>query len=101
MTWQPELDELKRREAMAREMGGPEKIARQHAGGRLTVRERVDGLVDKGSFHEIGTIAGMAEYDEDQKLKKFTASNSIFGRATIDRRPGGGCGDDVALPRRP
>src|SRR5690606_38583317 len=97
MTWQPELDELKRREAMAREMGGPEKIARQHAGGRLTVRERVDGLVDKGSFHEIGTIAGMAEYDEDQKLKKFTASNSIFGRATIDGRPVVVYGDDFTV----
>lgn len=97
MTWQPELDELKRREAMAHEMGGPDKVARQHTGGRLTVRERVDGLVDKGSFHEIGAISGVADYDEDQKLKKFTASNSIFGRATIDGKPVVVYGDDFTV----
>ena len=57
MNWQPELDELARREAMAREMGGPDKVKRQHDGGRLTVRERVEGMADAGSFHEIGAIA--------------------------------------------
>ena len=61
MNWQPELDELRRREALAREMGGPDKVKRQHEGGRLTVRERIDRLVDKDSFREIGAIAGVAE----------------------------------------
>ena len=36
MTWQPELDELRRREALAERMGGPEKIGRQRDAGRLT-----------------------------------------------------------------
>ena len=45
MNWDPELEELRRREAMAREMGGPDKVKRQHDGGRLTVRERVEKLV--------------------------------------------------------
>ena len=45
--WQPELDELRLREAHAKAMGGPDKVARQHAGGRLTVRERVEALVGK------------------------------------------------------
>ena len=58
--WEPEIAELRRREALAREMGGPEKVRRQHDNGRLTVRERVDALIDPGSFHEIGAIAGMA-----------------------------------------
>ncbi|MGC2779095.1 MAG: carboxyl transferase domain-containing protein, partial [Bradyrhizobium sp.] len=57
MSWQPELDELARREAFAREMGGPDKVKRQHDQGRLTVRERIDGVVDPGSFHEIGAVA--------------------------------------------
>ena len=35
MSWKPEVEELGRREAMARELGGPEKVARQHAAGRL------------------------------------------------------------------
>ena len=64
MTWKPELDELRARERMAREMGGPDKVQRQHDGGRLTVRERIDRLVDRDSFHEVGAIAGKAEYDE-------------------------------------
>ena len=38
MSWQKEMDELRRREAMAREMGGKDKVKRQHDGGRLTVR---------------------------------------------------------------
>ena len=47
MSWERELDELRARERMAREMGGPDKVKRQHDGGRLTVRERIDGLVDE------------------------------------------------------
>ena len=50
MSWQPEIDELRRREAMARRMGGPDKIKRQHDGGKLTVRERITRLLDPGSF---------------------------------------------------
>ena len=60
MNWKPELDELARREAFAREMGGVDKVKRQHDQGRLTVRERIDGLIDKNSFHEIGAISGTA-----------------------------------------
>jgi acetyl-CoA carboxylase carboxyltransferase component len=58
MSWKPEIDELREREKLGRAMGGPEKIKRQHDGGKLTVRERVEGLLDTGSFHEIGTLAG-------------------------------------------
>ena len=63
MSWQPEIDELRRREEMARQMGGADKIKRQHDGGKLTVRERIERLLDKDSFHEIGAIAGKAQYD--------------------------------------
>ena len=41
-------------------MGGPEKVARQHAAGRLTVRERISALLDPGSFREVGALAGTA-----------------------------------------
>ena len=46
MNWKPELDDLARREAFAREMGGVDKVKRQRDQGRLTVRERIDKLVD-------------------------------------------------------
>ena len=67
MNWKPELDELARREAFAREMGGVEKVKRQRDQGRLTVRERIDGLIDAKSFHEIGAISGSAEYERRAK----------------------------------
>ncbi|HTZ38383.1 MAG TPA: carboxyl transferase domain-containing protein [Stellaceae bacterium] len=97
MSWQPELDELRRRERMARELGGADKVARQHAGGRLTVRERIAGLVDDGSFHEMGAIAGQAEYDSDNNLKALVPSNCVFGRARLDGRPVVVVGDDFTV----
>ena len=97
MTWQPELDELKRRQKMAHEMGGADKVKRQHDGGRLTIRERIDGLVDDGSFHEIGETAGSAEYDEAGQLVSLTPSNNVFGRARIDDRPVVVSGDDFTV----
>lgn len=97
MTWQPELDELRQREAHAKMLGGADKIARQHAGGRLTVRERIDGLADPGSFHEIGAIAGKAEYDAAGNLVSLTPSNCVMGRARIDGRPVVVLGDDFTV----
>ena len=97
MNWRVELEELRQREQLAREMGGADKVKRQHDGGRLTVRERIDGLVDAGSFHETGAIAGSATYDENNELKSFTASNCVFGRACIDGRPVVVVGDDFTV----
>lgn len=51
------LAELQRRREVAYAMGGPERVARHHASGRLTVRERIDGLLDEDSFYEIGLLA--------------------------------------------
>ncbi len=69
MNWRTELEELRLRERMSQEMGGVDKVKRQHDGGRLTVRERIDRLVDAGSFHETGAIAGSATYDEHASWK--------------------------------
>lgn len=97
MTWQRELDELRRRERMAREMGGEDKVRRQHDGGRLTVRERIDRLVDSGSFHEVGAIAGKAEYDAAGNLKVLSPANCVMGRARLDGRPVIVLGDDFTV----
>src|SRR5215471_5842515 len=97
MNWQRELDELRRRERMAHAMGGPDKIKRQHDGGRLTVRERIAKLVDAGSFHEVGAIAGRASYDAANELEQLTPSNCVFGRAMIDGRPVVVVGDDFTV----
>jgi len=97
MDWQKEMDELRRREAFAEELGGPERVARQHAGGRLTIRERVGRLADAGSFHELGKIAGRATYDAKNELETLTPSNFIFGRARVDGRPVIIGGDDFTV----
>jgi acetyl-CoA carboxylase carboxyltransferase component len=95
--WQPEVDELHRREALAQAMGGPDKIERQHAGGKLTVRERIDALVDPGSFHEIGALAGKATYDDDGALVGFVPGNFVMGRGRIDGRAVVVGGDDFTV----
>ncbi|WP_439392667.1 acyl-CoA carboxylase subunit beta [Bradyrhizobium sp. PMVTL-01] len=97
MNWKPELDELARREAFAREMGGVDKVKRQHDQGRLTVRERIDRLIDKGSFHEIGAVSGIGEYDSSGDLKKLTPANCVFGRARVDGRTVVVVGDDFTV----
>jgi acetyl-CoA carboxylase carboxyltransferase component len=97
MNWQPELDELKRRENLARRMGGADKVKRQHDGGRLTVRERIDRLLDPGSFHETGAIAGKARYDEHGNLTELMPANCVFGRGAIDGRPVVVVGDDFTV----
>jgi len=97
MNWQPELDDLARREAFAREMGGADKTQRQRDQGRLNVRERIDRLLDQGSFHEVGAIAGRAEYDENNELVKLTPANCVFGRGRIEGRPVVVVGDDFTV----
>src|ERR1700676_1528153 len=97
MGWQPELDELRERERQGRELRGADKVERQHDAGKLTIRERVDGLVDHDSFHEIGAIAGRAQYDEEGRLAELVPSNCVMGRAQIDGRPVVVVGDDFTV----
>ncbi len=97
MTWEKEVEELRRRQAMARQMGGDDKIRRQHDAGRLTVRERFDRLLDPGSFREVGSIAGFGEYDERGELIKLSPSNLLYGRGTISGRPVVVSGDDFTV----
>jgi acetyl-CoA carboxylase carboxyltransferase component len=96
MSWEAEVEELRRREELARAMGGPEKVERQHAAGRLTVRERIDALLDAGSFHEVGALAGKATY-EGTRLTEFMPANFVMGRGRIDGRPAVVGGDDFTV----
>jgi acetyl-CoA carboxylase carboxyltransferase component len=97
MGWTPELDELKRRGTMALQMGGADKVKRQHDAGRLTVRERIDRLVDAGSFHEVGALSGVGDYDDAGQVRSVTPANCVFGRARIDGRPLVVVGDDFTV----
>ena len=97
MSWEDDIQELKAREALAYEMGGPDKVARQHEFNKLTVRERIDAMSDAESFHEIGILAGVGQYDDEGNLQSFTPSNFVFGTADIDGRPVILSGDDFTV----
>jgi acetyl-CoA carboxylase carboxyltransferase component len=96
LSWQPEVDEIKRRVELAKQMGGEANVARQHANGRMTVRERIDRLLDPGSFHETGALAGKAEY-ENGEMVSFTPSNFVCGAGRIDGRRVVVGGDDFTV----
>lgn len=96
MSWQPEVDEIKRRIELAKQMGGEANVARQHNNGRLTVRERIDRLLDPNSFHETGALAGKATY-ENGELTSFTPSNVVIGTGRIENRRVVVSGDDFTV----
>ncbi len=97
MTWSDEVRELERRRALAAAMGGPERVARQHASGRRTVRERIAALLDPDSFQEVGSIAGQARYGEHGELEAFQPANMVVGSGTIDGRSAVVQGDDFTV----
>ncbi len=97
MSWKSELEELARRREMALKMGGPDKVKRQKDRGKLNARERLELLLDKDSFREIGMLAGKGKYDKDGKLIQSAPSNFIFGRGDIYGRPVVATADDFTV----
>jgi len=96
MTWEPEIEELKRRLELARQMGGAENVERQHKAGRLTVRERIERLLDASSFHETGALAGVATY-QDGALTAIRPANFVMGTGHINGRRVVVGGDDFTV----
>ncbi|MFL5844990.1 MAG: acyl-CoA carboxylase subunit beta [Solirubrobacteraceae bacterium] len=97
MTWEPELEDLRRREALAAGMGGEESVARQRDRGKLTVRDRIALLVDEGSWRETGQIAGRGTYGDDGTLTDFSPSNFVVGQGRVAGRRVVVQGDDFTV----
>jgi methylmalonyl-CoA decarboxylase subunit alpha len=97
MSWLPEIEEVHRRRRLAQECGGPEAVARHHAEGKLTVRERIGRLLDAGSFQEIGQLAGQARYADHGELLSFTPHPYAAGIGKIDGRPVAVGGEDYTI----
>lgn len=76
--WEETLEDLAERRSAARAMGGEERLARHRAAGKLDVRARIDHLLDKGSFQELGTLVGGSEAPADAV---------VMGSGRIDGRP--------------
>jgi acetyl-CoA carboxylase carboxyltransferase component len=85
-----------RTERVRTEMGGADKVERIHARGERTIREHIDGLVDPGSFVEIGTFArSMRPEDRDST----PGDGKVGGHGTLDGRPVMVAGDDITVRR--
>ena len=95
--WEKAIDDIHYVRALAKELGGPERVKRQHDGGRYTVRERIDKMVDPGSFMEAGPMVGAAEFDADGNIVGFTPGAYVMGLAEIDGRPVAIGGDDFTI----
>ena len=83
---QREAKELDDRRAWAEEMGGEERVDRQHTEGRLTVRERIQSLVDDGSFQEIGKLTGTGTYNDQNEVTGVRPAPYVGGVARLDGR---------------
>lgn len=91
-----ELAELALRRAEAEKLGGEEAVRKHHDQGRLTIRERITGLVDGGSFQEVGKLTGQGRY-EGGVLQGVTPAPYVMGLASIDGRPVAVGGEDFTV----
>lgn len=97
-SWIPLLDQVQTLKDLAAKRLRPDSedpgVVRQRSRGKLTCRERIELLLDDGSFHEIGSVTGFATYDEDGNIADFTPANHVGGWGTIESRTTIVCADD-------
>ncbi len=96
--WSKEVEELQRRKELAYRLGGEKSVQRQHELGKMTVRERIDALLDRGTFQETGVLAGEAKYENNnQDMASFTPCPIVMGTGKIGGRPVIVQGDDFTI----
>ena len=79
------LEELERRRAEARAGGGERRVQAQHAKGKLTARERIDLLVDEGSFEEFDMFVEHRVTDFGMDEQVFKRVRSVIPESIRDR----------------
>jgi propionyl-CoA carboxylase beta chain len=82
----PKIKRLRDQKAQSRLGGGPERIEAQHQRGRLTARERIDLLLDKGSFREVDAFVVHRTTDFGLDNQKYLADSVVTGWGTIEAR---------------
>src|SRR5438552_19183037 len=80
------VEQLRERKAQYREMGGPQRVERQHEQGKLTVRERLDLLFDAGTFGEFSLLAHHQSQAPSMQGKLTPADGVVTGIGRIDGR---------------
>lgn len=83
--WEPSLEELRRRTALMREMGGAERVAKHRSFGKQTVWDRIEMLADSDSFDEILPLVSKVEY-ENGELKSAIPKVFVSGSCAVDGR---------------
>src|SRR5512134_1266647 len=80
------LDKLEARRARAREGGGAARVEAQHKRGKLTARERIDLLLDKGSFEEFDAFVQHRATDFGMDKTKVPGDGVVTGWGTVNGR---------------
>ncbi len=91
------LDELERRQEAALASGGPERTAKRHAEGRLTARERLQGLFARDTFLEFGLHAQHQTRGFGMESKSLPTDGVVTGIGFVDGRPVAGLSQDFMI----
>jgi acetyl-CoA carboxylase carboxyltransferase component len=92
-----EIEYLKQRRDKALQMGGPEKVARQHKLGKLTARERIALLMDPGTFQEYGLLANHQSHRPEMADRDAPADGVITGFGLVNGRRTGVVAEDFTV----
>src|SRR4030065_954303 len=82
----PRLKRLRETKVQSRLGGGADRIEAQHKRGKLTARERIDLLLDKGSFRELDPFVTHRWHDFGLEEQRFLADSVVTGWGTIEGR---------------
>jgi propionyl-CoA carboxylase beta chain len=80
------LDDLRHRQTLAEQGGGPDRVAQQHKKGKLTARERLDLLLDEGSFVELDRFVTHRSTDFGLEQQVFPGDGVVTGWGRIEGR---------------
>src|SRR5262245_22469868 len=80
------VEDLRKKREHLRQGGGPDRLAKQREQGKLTARERIEALVDPGSFEELGLFAQHRQVHFGMAGKEVPADGVVTGAASVDGR---------------
>ena len=80
------LDQQSNKKKSALQGGGQDRISAQHGKGKLTARERIDLLLDEGTFTEVDALVTHHYHEFDMQKKKFHGDGVVGGYGTVSGR---------------
>src|SRR3954466_10663576 len=95
--WKPLIEDLQGRQERSYGMGGPQLVARQRSLGKTPVRERLDLLLDPGTFVEYGLLAASMDPELEKARGYMAADGMVAGIGEIDGRRVAVCAYDFTV----